>query len=294
LGIAFAGIPFYTLAKYEGMAEAVRSLRAAGILDRLRMADPSLLDIGDVTCPAIKSDKGPSNLHNFEAFLEGTRRVREKLIQGADPSKLTFLLGGECAFIVGSLAALKTKLKVRPGVVWMDAHGDFNTPETSPSGFIGGMALALACGRGPRLSPEIEASRPLLNEKQVVHVGSRSLDPEESESVMSSLKVFSAKDVKKNGARHVAREIADYLASSCDWIVFHLDADVLDPSVMPAADFPEPGGLTGSEVVEIVRSLRETGKLKVVDMTAYNPRKDANNVGKTFLLDLTPKLVSST
>ena len=118
------------------------------------------------------ADQGPNNLHNLESFIEGTKRVKETLLQGADASKLMFCLGGECAFIVGSLAALRTKLKGKPGIVWMDAHGDFNTPETSPEGFIGGMPLAFACGRGPKLSPDIEAARPLLSEKQVVQVGS--------------------------------------------------------------------------------------------------------------------------
>ncbi len=293
MGVVFAGIPFYTLAKYEGMAEAVSTLRTAGILDRLRSVDPQLLDLGDVVCPTISRDQGPDNLHNLESFIEGTRRVKEKLIQGADSSRLTFLLGGECAFIIGSLAALKTKFAGKPGVVWMDAHGDFNTPETSPSGFIGGMPLALACGRGPRLSPDIEAARPLLNEKQVVHVGSRSLDPGEDESLLSNVKVFSAKDVRKNGARNIAHQVADYLARSCDWIVLHLDADVLDPSVMPAADFPEPGGLMPNDVLEIAHSIRATGKLKVVDLTAYNPRRDPTGLGRRLILDLAPKLVAS-
>ena len=293
MGIVFVGIPFYTLAKYEGMAEAVSSLRAAGILDRLRSVDPSLLDLGDIACPKISQDQGPNNLHNLESFIEGTKRVKETLLQGADASKLMFCLGGECAFIVGSLAALRTKLKGKPGIVWMDAHGDFNTPETSPEGFIGGMPLAFACGRGPKLSPDIEAARPLLSEKQVVHVGSRSLDPGEDKSLLSSVKVFSAKDVQKNGARSVARQTADYLTGSCDWIVAHLDADVLDPSIMPAADFPEPGGLTGNHVLEIFHALHETGKLKAVNLTAYNPRKDTRKIGRKLLLELAPRLVAS-
>src|SRR5262249_38699548 len=147
--------------------------------------------------------------------------------------------------------------------------------------------------KGPKLSPDIEAARPLLNENQVVHIGSRSLDRGEDESLMSSVKVFSAEDVRKKSARNVARETADYLASSSDWIVAHLDADVFDPSVMPAADFPEMGGLVRKDVLEVFHALQETGKLKAVDLTAYNPRRDTKNIGRAFLLDLAPTLIAS-
>lgn len=291
MGIVFIGIPFYTLAEYRGMAEAVGGLRNAGILNRVKTSDHDLADLGDVHCPVIEKNHGPENLQNLEEFLEGTRRVRDKLSPGLDRSKLTFCLGGECAFIIGTLASLKTVHKGKPGMVWMDAHGDFNTPETSPSGFIGGMPLALACGRGPRVSLEIEASRPLLDEQHIVHIGSRSLDPGEDKALLSSVKVFSAKDVKKNGAKTIARQTVQHLSDSSDWIVAHLDVDVFDPSIMPGVNFPEPGGLLGGDVVEIFKALWSTGKLKVVDLTAYNPLGDRDKLGQSMLLDLAPKLV---
>ncbi len=176
----------------------------------------------------------------------------------------------------------------------MDAHGDFNTPEnpeTTPSGFIGGMCLAFTYGRGPRLSPDIEASRPLLDEERVVHVGSRALDPGEDEALLNPVKLFSAKDVKKKGATEVARKAAKHLSDSSDWIIAHLDVDVLDPSVMPGVHFPEPGGLTSQDILEIFRALHSTGKLKVIDLTAYNPAGDPEKQGQSLLLDLAPRLV---
>jgi arginase len=273
------------------MAEAVKTLRNAGIVDRLRSVDPQLLDLGDVDCPVIDRDSGSEKIRNFEGFLEGTRRVKQKLSHGPEPSRVTFCLGGECAFVVGSLAALKSIYPGRPGMVWMDAHGDFNTPETSPSGFIGGMPLALACGRGPRLSPEIEASRPLLGEKNVVHIGSRSLDSGEDKALLSGVKVFSAKDMKRNGAAEVAHQTAKQLSDSSDWIVAHLDVDVFDPSIMPGVHFPEHGGLSRENVLEVFHALQDTGKLKVVDLTAYNPSADMANKGRSLILGMAAELV---
>ena len=292
MGITFVGIPFYTLARYRAMGDAVPNLRKAGVVQRIKSADNELVDLGDVDCPSIVRDHGRKSLRNFEEFLEGTRRVKDKLAGQIDPSTITFCLGGDCAFVPGSLAGLKTVYEGKPGMVWLDAHGDFNTPETSPSGFIGGMPLALACGRGPRLGEDIESQMPLLEEKRVVHVGSRSLDPGEDEAIRSSVKLFPAEQLKKRGSREVATKIGKFLSDSSDWIVAHLDVDVFDPSFMPGVDFPEPGGLTDQDVLEIFRALQSTGKLKVVDLTAYNPALDKGNRGKSMVVDLAPRLVS--
>ncbi len=290
--LSFAGIPLYTLAMYRGMGESVASLREAGLLGRFRSIDPKVTDIGDVKCPRIETDHGPKNLQNFDKFLEGTRNVKDILSKGLDSSRLTFLLGGECSFIVGSTAALKTVHKGQPGIVWMDAHGDYNTPETTDSGFIGGMCLAMACGLGPKLTSELEAVRPLIDPERVVHIGSRNLDPGEDKALESNVKLITAKQVKKDGIGKVARQAAKHLTDSCDWVIAHLDVDVFDPSVMPGVDFPEPGGLTSHDILQVFRELHKTGKLKAIDLTAYNPNLDKDGRGRSLLLELAPRLVA--
>ena len=292
MGVTFVGIPFYTLAKYRAMGDAVSNLWKAGVVQRIKSVDIDLVDLGDVDCPSIVRDHGPKNLRNFEEFSEGTRRVKDKLTGLVDPSRITFCLGGDCAFVPGSLAGLKTVYKGKLGMVWLDAHGDFNVPETSPSGFIGGMPLAIACGRGPRLPEDIESQRPLLEEKRVVHVGSRSLDLGEDETLQSSVKLFPAKEIKKRGLGEIAVQMARFLSDSSDWIVAHLDVDVFDPSIMPGVDFPEPGGLTDHDVLEIFQALQSTGKVRVVDLTAYNPTLDKGGRGRSLLLNLIPRLMS--
>jgi arginase len=292
LAVSFVGIPFYTLVKYRPMADAVKSLRQAGIVQRIRSATKDVIDIGDVECPVIHRDHGPKNFKNYEEFIEGTRRVRVKLSQHINNSRTAFCLGGDCAFVPGTFAGFKTVYKGKPGMLWLDAHGDFNTPTTSTSGFIGGMPLALACGRGPKLTEDIESLRPLLEEKRVVHVGSRSLDPGEDEALRHSVKLISAKDVKKQGPREVALQTAKILGDTSDWIIAHLDVDVLDPSQMAGIDFPEPGGLSSRDVLDFFHALQSSGKLKVVDLTAYNPALDPEKRGQSLLLDLAPQLVS--
>jgi arginase len=290
--VSLIGLPFYSLAKYRGMGMAVQALRRLGIADVVKRQAGVFKDLGDVELSEIEMDSGPSNLKNFPQFLQDTDSVFRAAGQ-VSSEDFVFCLGGECTFIPGSVAGFSTKFKGKPGILWIDAHGDFNTPETTLSGFIGGMCLAFACGRGPKLTAAIESARPLLSEDNVVHLGSRSLDPLESKAMRSSrLRLYSASDVRKIGMPTVAREAAQYLAAQSDWIICHLDADSIDPSIISAVDFREEGGLTLEEVRAVVDELRSTDKLKVFDLAAYNAMLDHNHDSANKLLKLTSEIFS--
>lgn len=288
--VTLIGLPFYSLAKYRGMGEAVKSLRSLGIAEIVKETSSSFNDLGDCHLSDIVVDTGPSNLRNFTQFLTDSDVVQER-VSGVGYDDFVFCLGGECTFIVGTLAGFKSRFKGKPGMLWIDAHGDFNTPETTVSGFIGGMPLAFACGRGPRLSDKIESVKPLLEETNVVHVASRALDPLESQAMSTSpMKLYAASVVHKEGASKVAAEAAAHLADVSDWIICHLDVDSIDPTIMPAVNFPEPNGLSLDEVKILVKALKETGKLKVFDLAAYNPRLDRDGASGNRLLKLVKEL----
>lgn len=282
--MSLLGIPIYTLAKYRGMASAVRALRELGLADVLRQRRGSFRDFGDVALPQMQRDSGPSNMRNFQHFSESTGLIYEAASQVPEDD-FVFCLGGECGLIVGTLAAFRSKFKGQPGLLWMDAHGDFNTPGTTPSGFLGGMPLAFACGRGPQLSPTIEKARPLITEDQIVHLGSRDLDPPEAKAMEASpMCVYSAAMMHKQGVERVAGDVANYLADRADWIICHLDVDVTDSSVLPAVNYPSRGGLTLKEVKATLTTLMRSEKLKVFNLTAYNPELDRTQTsGRTIL-----------
>jgi len=178
-------------------------------------------------------------------------------------------------------------------MLWIDAHGDFNTPETTPSGYIGGMCLSMAAGHGPPLGDEIEKRRPLLAEERLVHVGSRALDPPEVIAFNSSpAKLFTTQQVRKSGASEVAEEASRHLSNRSDWIVCHLDVDVVDPKLIPAVSYPTPGGLTIDETVAIVRTLMRTEKMKVFELTAYNASADKNGRSAQAIIDMVRRIFS--
>lgn len=147
--VSMIGLPFYSLAKYRGMGLAVKTLRELGITSIVREHAHTFRDMGDLQLSEIEVDSGPSNLRNFAQFLQDTDSVfRASTEVGGDD--FVFCLGGECTFIAGTIAGFNRKFTGKPGMLWIDAHGDFNTPETTVSGFIGGMCLAFACGPRPQ------------------------------------------------------------------------------------------------------------------------------------------------
>ena len=276
---SLVGIPLYTDSKYNGMALASGTLRNLGITELIKKHIGNFRDHGDLKLSTIIDDTGPRNLRNFAHFLEDTDKIYRTLSSWAESDDLMLCVGGECAMITGEMAGLKRKFNGEPGILWLDAHGDFNTPITSPSGFIGGMCLAMTCGHGPNLTDEIEKLRPLISEENIIHIGSRALDPEEARTMEESpLVIHSALEVHRDGVEKTIETAAQRLEEHCDWIVCHLDLDVIDPRIMPAVNFPTLGeALTMDETITIIRGLRATNKLRVFNIAAYNPMMDNYN-----------------
>ncbi|MDA4124445.1 MAG: arginase family protein [Thaumarchaeota archaeon] len=276
------GIPLYTFSKHSGMGASPGALRSAGLLTAVRGA---VLDEGDLAIAPLKVDLEEGHVKNFGYFKDATARICEAFSRLR--TERVILIGDECSGTVGSVAGLKDVFAGKPGMLWMDAHGDFNTPESSPSGYIGGMCLAMACGRGPKLGDEVETARPLLAQERLVHVGSRALDEPEVLAFNSSpAKLFTAQQVRTTGARDVAEEAARHLANRSDWIICHLDVDVIDPSIVPAVSYPTPNGLTPDEVVAIISALDKTEKLKVIEIAAYNASLDRDRSSAHAVVDL--------
>lgn len=266
---ALVGVPLYTLAGYKGMGEAPASLRKAG-LGRV-LGDP--IEMGNIELPQLRKDVTEGKVKNLSHFKDSTSKVYNtmKSVQAGH----VFVMGGECSVAVGALAGLSEVLSGKPGMLWMDAHGDFNTPETSPSGYIGGMCLAMACGRSQALGLDFGGHGYPLGEERLVQVGARALDPPEVTAFNASpAKLYTAQQVRKTGAAGVGEEAARHLENRSDWIVCHLDVDVIDPELIPSVNYPTPGGLTIEETTKIVKTQMKTEKMKVLELAAYNAGKD--------------------
>ena len=277
ISASLVGFPIYTLTRLRGLALSPPALRGLGLVTMLERESLKITDMGDIKLLKLSQDSGPKKFRNSMHMAEWTERIRRAAGQASE-REFAIFLGGECSLVIGSLSGMKGRRRGRAGIIWMDAHGDFNTPDTTPSGFIGGMCLALACGRGPPLSQEREdGGGPLLEEDAVVHLGSRALDRlEELAMKESEITLVSAKELRKGGAADYGRRAARLLSDRCDWCVLHIDLDVIDPREMPAVNFSEPNGISTEDVLLAARGLKETGKLKAVEFTSYDPLRDAN------------------
>ena len=279
------GVPMYTLSRYSGMGESPRALREAGVARGFGRT----FDAGDVRLGQMRRDRGKANARNLGRFVKNTEAVRKRLV-GLDRTEMTVALGGECSMVVGVLAGLAPSARGRVGLVWIDAHGDFNVPATTPSGYIGGMCLAFACGRGPRLAPGVDRLMPLVREDRVAHLGSRSLDGEEEAAMKTSaMKVVPTRELRKVGAAEEARRCARWLDDRADWIVCHFDTDVVDPAYIPAVNYPTPGGLTPDEASAVLRAFVSSGKLSALDVAAYNAALDMQGESGSALVEIVAK-----
>ena len=278
---ALLGVPIYTLSSYRGMGDAPIALRKRGLAESLG----SPPDCGDVEITRLKKDMAEGKTKNLTHFRKATSATYART--KASKQERFLILGGECSETVGVMSGLAEAYGGRPGMLWLDAHGDFNTPDTSPSGYIGGMCLALACGMAPGLDLGTGGAPPPLAGERLVHVGSRALDPPEVAAFNSSpAKLFTAQQVKKIGAADVGEEAARHLDNRSDWIACHFDVDVVDPGLIPAVNYPTPDGLTIEETSVVIRKLFGTGKVRVLELAAYNPSKDNGAASANRILEL--------
>ena len=190
----------------------------------------------------------------------GVAHVNSQLAQAVvSHPQPVIVLAGNCNSCLGTLSALDD-----PGIVWFDAHGDFNTPETTISGAFEGMSLAIATGHCHR---EMMA-RPVL-EENVVLAATRSFDPLEAVRIQASKIEVATLD-------SLPRAV-DLLAARVKTIYLHLDLDVLDPSLSPGVNFSEPGGISPDQLFDAVEHVIATGKLGAATIANFNPDRDREN-----------------
>lgn len=221
-----------------------------------------------------------------DAVAHLTREVARDARRGAS-TDFTLVLGGNCVTCLGALAALPPS---RAGVVWVDAHGDFNTPETSPSGMLNGMPLAIACGR---CHPEVLSpirDQPVA-ESAALLVGARDLDPGEARALASSgVKALSVNELAAGGRAAVDAALSR-LAGFCDTVYIHVDIDGIDPADAPGVKIRTPGGIAEADVVALIRRIGERIHIGAAGIAEYDPRFDEGDATRDLCFRLARELV---
>jgi len=210
--------------------------------------------------------------HSLAAIGAVNRALASQVRAAVGSGEFPLVLGGNCNTCLGTLGGLSP---ARVGIVWFDAHGDFNTPATSRRGFIDGMPLAIATGHCHRALRKRIGCRDPIPEGWVVHVGSRALDREEGERLRrSQVLLVPANELRRQGFRRALLPRLMALRSRVREVYLHLDIDVLDPHQAPGVDFPAPNGLGVSEVQRAIQMIGRHFRIAAAALTAFNPRRD--------------------
>jgi arginase len=215
--------------------------------------------------------RGQPFFHAYE-LARRLQELCEQIRTAAQTESIVVTLGGDHSVAVASINALSQQ-PGRMGVLWVDAHGDFNTPVTSPSKNFHGMPLAALC-RLFDLSqvPGFGWFQPNLSPRDIVHIGSRAFDTGEREAMEAmGIQIHSAEDVRQKGAEIVMAQALDHLeAQGIDRLHISFDVDALDDTVAPGTGTPEPGGLTIHDAQTLCASARQWGRLASLDVVEAN------------------------
>jgi arginase len=261
-------------------------LREQGIATRL-----AARDLGDVVPPPYRDFvRPPGRPRNENDVAEYSRALAREVRAASDDGSFVLVLGGDCSIVLGGLLGARRSGGLPVGLAYVDAHADFATPEESATGSAASMCLALATGRGDTPLARLAGESPLANPENVVVIGRR--DDEEPYYGQDALHASAILDlphvaVRKRGTADIASAALDRLTRSelgGFWI--HVDADVLDPSVMPAVDSPEPNGLLLDELAELLIPLARHEKALGLEVTIYDPKLDPDRASAARLAAL--------
>ncbi len=280
--IDIIGFPMDLGADRRGVGMGPSALRIAGIEDRLQDLGYEVEDQGDIPVEIRESQRITNpNLKYVEEVLDKSERLALSVKRSLDEGHFPLTVGGDHTVSIGSVAGISAHCRergLRPGVIWIDAHADMNDEETTPSGNIHGMALAISLGFGERRLTHLLGFSPKLEPERTFLIGVRSIDPEEISVIRKSgITVRTMADIDRRGVASVIEEILDTLREEADAVHVTFDVDAVDPSLALGVGTPVPGGFTYREAHLIMETIAECGKLCSMDVAEINPTLDNRN-----------------
>ncbi len=279
--VRILGVPMDLGADRRGVDMGPSAIRYGGLARQLGAVDVACTDDGDVTVPRPEGRNPEIGAFGDRArYIEETRtvcvRVADRVGDIREDGAVPLVLGGDHSIAIGTVSGIATE---PTGVLWFDAHGDFNTPETTPSGNVHGMSLAAILGLGPFADMEW-ARAPAVPASNVAIVGVRSLDERERQVVAASdVTAYTMTDIDRRGITAVVSDAVDVATSGVDQLHVSFDLDWLDPSEAPGVGTPVRGGATYREAhaaLECVHSEANTS-VAALELVEVNPILDEHN-----------------
>lgn len=280
--VRIIGVPLDLGAGRRGVDMGPSALRVAGMEQKIEQLGYEVEDSGDldVTIPETQPF-GHERLRFAEPILASSVVLSTAVRAALDDGCLPLVLGGDHSIAIGSIAGSSSYFTAkgeRMGIVWLDAHGDINTPDTTPSGNIHGMCLAISVGMGDTRFTKLGGACPKVDGRHVAVVGARDLDPGERDNFRKTgIQVFTMREIDELGAREVMRRAIEVASRGTGGIHVQFDMDVIDPEDAPGTGTPVRGGMTYREAHLAMEMLADSGAVRAIDVVEVNPVLDEHN-----------------
>lgn len=290
--ISIIGVPMDLGQTRRGVDMGPSAIRYAGIVERLQKLDYIVHDLGNISVPRPNNDpdkKQNHTLRNLDEIVEVNEDLAEIVDEQVKRNRFPLVLGGDHSIAIGTIAGVSRHYE-NLGVIWYDAHGDINTEDTSPTGNIHGMPLAVSLGLGNERLTSIITENPKIKPENVVLIGVRDLDEGEKKLLRQlNIKVYTMHEVDRLGMPTVIEETIEHLKNNTDGVHLSFDLDGIDPKDAPGVGTPVVGGLTYRESHLALEMLSEADIITSAEFVEVNPMLDERS--KTA--DLTVALAGS-
>ena len=278
------GVPLDLGGNRRGVDMGPSAFRIAGIGEQITALGYAVTDKGDLPAPIPETQKQRDERKKYIADIAKVcQKVYQTTLQSLEEGAMPIVLGGDHSVAAGSVAASADWAKqVRDlpiGLIWVDAHGDMNTPATSLSGNVHGMPLAALLGAEPAELARIGAVSPKVLPAHTVIIGVRNLDEREKVAVRDShVHVFTMKDIDRQGVASIVEQAVSLAGNGTAGIHVSFDMDVCDPQIAPGVGTPVKGGLDYREAHMVMEIVADSGLLTSLDLVEVNPTLDVRNM----------------
>jgi arginase len=281
--VELIGVPIDLGAGRRGVDMGPSAIRIADLEVRLEQLGYNVEDFGDLEVMIPETQPvGQGSLRYKEAILKTCEELSREVSRSLGQGRLPLVLGGDHSLGIGSVAGSSNYHAGKGeslGLVWFDAHGDANTPESTPSGNIHGMSLAICLGLGDPDLVKLGGRSPKVQARNTVLIGIRDLDQGEREILKSTgCTVYTMRDLDERGMRDVVDEAIRIASDGTAGVHLSFDMDVIDPEDAPGTGTPVWGGITYREAHLAMELINDRAEITVIDVVEVNPVLDNQNM----------------
>ena len=277
------GVPLDLGGNRRGVDMGPSALRIAGLGERLAALGFSVVDKGDLPTPIPETqERSDERKHYIRDIANVCQRLYDTSLASLEEGAMPLVLGGDHSLAAGSVSAsaawARSTRGLPIGLLWIDAHGDMNTPATSSSGNVHGMPLAALLGPEPSELAHFGGAWPKVQAAHTVIIGVRNLDEREKVAVRDSrVHVFTMKDIDRQGVASIVEQAVAFAGEGTAGIHVSFDMDVCDPLIAPGVGTPVKGGLDYREAHMVMEIVADSGLLRALDIVEVNPTLDVRN-----------------